>query len=527
MRGLEGTLPLARLALRRDRVRLPVWLLSISGVTFFAGSSMASAFPTQQSIEAYGATAAKSAALIAMSGPPLGLDTLPGIVLNKIEGLTVIGVALMAAFEAIRHSRTEEEEGRTELLRAGVVGRHAGGAAALLVSSGAALLLGVLVALALAGASVPGSSALLYGASTAALGLVFAALALCLAQLFTHARAALGATLGLLGLAYLLRAAGDVRGDFLVWLTPVGWSQATHVLGRERWWPLLVCLAAWALLAAAAAGLSSARDVGSGLIAPREGAPEAGALLSGPVGLAVRLQRASFLGWAVGVFLMAFAFGSLTNAVDQMARNNPTLETYLKASGQGGMVDAFLATMLLFIALVVSGFAISSALRLHSEETSGRLESLLATGLSRGRWLAAGLLVTLVGSLLLLLAGGFGIGLSYGLVSGDPGQALRLAGLALVYAPALLTLAALAVLLDGWRPAWVAVAWAALGVCYVLGWLGTLLNLPEWVIRLSPFAHVPRVPGEAVTLAGPTYTLLAVALLTLAGWAGFRRRDIG
>ncbi len=527
MRGFEGTVALVRLALRRDRVRLPVWLLAVSGVTFFAGNAMSSTFPTQGSIEAYAASAKTSAALIAMSGPPIALDTLAGIVLNKVELVTVVGVALMAVLEVVRHTRGEEEEGRTELLRSAVVGRHAGGAAALLVASGASVLMGALIGLALAGASVPGGSALLYGASTAALGLVFAAVGLCAAQVFTHARAALGAALAVLGLAYLLRAAGDVRGDFLVWLSPVGWSQATHVLGAERWWPLLPCLAAWALLAGLAVALSGARDVGVGLVAPRDGAPDGGPLLSGPVGLAFRLQRGAVAGWAAGVFLLAFGIGSLTKAVGEMARGNPTLEQYLKSTGQGSLVDAFLATMMLMVALLSTGFAVSSSLRLRSEETAGRLESLLATGLSRTRWLLAGVLVTVVGTLLLLLVGGLGLGLAYGLLSGDPGQAPRIAVLQLLYAPAVLSLAGLAVLLTGCRPEWVAVAWAGLGACFVLGWLGPLLDLPQWAMNLSPFAHVPRVPVVSASAAAPTYTALVAVALAAVGLLGLRGRDIG
>jgi len=524
--GFEGTAALARLAVRRDRVRLTVWLLGVSGISYFAGNAMATTFPTPQSIQVYGASASRSAALIALSGPPIALDTLAGIVLNKVELMTVLGVSLMAVFEVVRHTRGEEEEGRTELVRAGVVGRHAGGAAALLVASAAALLMGVLVALALAGASVPAGSSVLYGAATAGLGLVFAGIGLCLAQVFTHARAALGAAMAILGAASLLRAVGDVRGDALVWASPIGWSQATHVLGRERWWPLVVCVVAWLVLAAAAVRLSGRRDVGAGLVAARDGAPEAGPLLSGPLGLAVRLQRATVVAWAAGVFLVAAMFGSLTKAVGEMARDNPAIVTYMRATGQGTFVDAFLATMMLAIALLASGFAVSSALRLHAEESSGRAEAVLATGMSRARWVAGDLTVTVVGTALLLVAGGFGLGLAYGLVAGGPGQMPRLAALELLYLPAVLSLAGLAVLLDGWRPEWVGVAWAGLGACFVIGWLGPLLDLPQWVSNLSPFTHVPHVPVAAATWAGPSYTLLAAALLVALGWAGLRRRDL-
>ncbi|MGZ6942426.1 MAG: ABC transporter permease, partial [Oryzihumus sp.] len=131
------------------------------------------------------------------------------------------------------------------------------------------------------------------------------------------------------------------------------------------------------------------------------------------------------------------------------------------------------------------------------------------------------------GALLLLVLGGLGLGLSYAAVSGDGSQPLRLAGLALVYAPAVLSVAALAVLVLGWRPEWTGVAWAALGVCFVLGWLGDLLGLPAWLLGASPFGHVPLVPVEPLTWAGPVGTLLVTVVLAGLGAAGLRRRDIG
>ncbi len=60
-----------------------------------------------------------------------------------------------------------------------------------------------------------------------------------------------------------------------------------------------------------------------------------------------------------------------------------------------------------------------------------------------------------------------------------------------------------------------------------VGQLGELLGLPSWVIDLSPYAHVPRMPVESfdvVPLA--VMTGLAAALLGV-GWFGYRARDIG
>lgn len=79
----------------------------------------------------------------------------------------------------------------------------------------------------------------------------------------------------------------------------------------------------------------------------------------------------------------------------------------------------------------------------------------------------------------------------------------------------------------GGVPRLVAGAWAALGMCLVLGQVGELLELPGWLLDLSPFRHAPRPPVDELTVLPLAVLLGCAALLTAAGFAGLRRRDIG
>jgi ABC-2 type transport system permease protein len=63
-----------------------------------------------------------------------------------------------------------------------------------------------------------------------------------------------------------------------------------------------------------------------------------------------------------------------------------------------------------------------------------------------------------------------------------------------------------------------------LGFVLLLGEFGALLNLPQWVVDVSPYAHSPRISDLTVTPVA-WLTLLAVGLLA-AGAHGFRRRDV-
>jgi ABC-2 type transport system permease protein len=73
----------------------------------------------------------------------------------------------------------------------------------------------------------------------------------------------------------------------------------------------------------------------------------------------------------------------------------------------------------------------------------------------------------------------------------------------------------------------VAVAWTAVGLAAALNIFGQALQLSHWVLDISPFTHVPKLPGGTVT-ATPFLWLGVIAVaLGAAGLAALRRRDIG
>jgi ABC-2 type transport system permease protein len=61
----------------------------------------------------------------------------------------------------------------------------------------------------------------------------------------------------------------------------------------------------------------------------------------------------------------------------------------------------------------------------------------------------------------------------------------------------------------------------------VLVLLGPTLRLAQWIQDISPFTHVPKLPGGAVSAVPLAWLALIAVLLAAAGMAGLRRRDIG
>jgi ABC-2 type transport system permease protein len=525
---LTGTRSLVRFILRRDRVRLPVWIIGITLLVLSNAASVKSLYPTQADLDKVARTETENAALVALNAPAYGLDTLGGQAVFNVGSFGYAAMALMGMFLVGRHTRADEETGRTELLRATVLGRNAQVTAVLVVAAASFAVLGGLITLSMLSQDLPTGGSVLYGVAMGVFGLFFACVTAVTVQVTEHNRTALGLAGVLLGVSYVLRAIGDVGTGTLSWLSPMGWAQAARPYAGERWWTLLLLVVAAIVCVAMAYALLGMRDLGAGLVPPRPGPPVASdALVGSPLGLPVRLQRASVVSWTLGLGLAGVSYGSVGQDVRDLIGSNNAFEDII-AQGGGSLTDAFFATSLLMLALIAGGFAISSTLRLRGEETGGGAEPLLATALSRTRWITSYLVVALAGSTALMAAAGLGMGLTYGIAAGDVGgQVGSLVGAAVAFVPALWVLIGVTVVLFGFAPRATAVAWGALAACFVIGLFAELFKLPDWVVDLSPFQHVPAMPSHGFALTPVVALTVVAAGLMAAGVLGFRRRDAG
>jgi ABC-2 type transport system permease protein len=525
--NFSGTLQMLRLYLRRDRISLPLWvlLLSVPLATVYIGS-IEKVYPSEASRAGFAASIMASPAQRALYGQVYN-NSLGAVGIWK-AGMFHVLIAVAVILTVIRHTRADEESGRTELLDSTAVGRYASLTAALILSFGASIATGVSGAAGLLKTDVPAAGSLAFGAALACSGLVFTSVAALAAQLSPSARFARGTAFAVLGAAFTLRAIGDAGSGALSWLSPLGWSLQVRPYAGDRWWILLLHLTTTVVLTLVAYRLLAGRDVGAGLIAERAGPGTAAAGLRGATGLTWRLDRGALLLWTVGLCLYGVLMGSVVHGIGgELGDSVAARDIVARMGGTSALEQAFIAVAFTMMAMVAAAFATSITLRLHQEESGQRAEPTLAGAVSRTRWLATHLVAALLGSTLAILVAGVAAGLIYGVAADDVvGKLGVVVGTALAQLPAVWLLAAVTVALFGLVPRFTPVAWGVLVGFIALYLIGSLAGFPQWILDLEPFAHTPRVGGGDFTVV-PLLWLLAVDVVLIAlGTIAFRRRDL-
>lgn len=526
-----NTARLVALNLRLDRVRMPVWAVAVAGLVLVSAVSVMNLYSTPEEIAQYVSlidiSGNMTAVNSALNGPGFGFDhpSVGVILVNEAAIWGAIGFAMMGIFQMSRHTRAEEEAERTEVLRSRMVGRHAGLAAAAITVGGLELSVGAVtfVGLIALGFGTTGSLALVL--AWIAAGLLFAAVTAVAAQVASTSRATVGLGVGALGVAYLVRAVGDMGSSWLSWLSPVGWVHRVRPFAGEQWWVLALSLAVVVVAAGLAVVLSDRRNLGAGLLPQRLGPAHAGPLTSRPLGLIARLQRGPLIGWSVGLFVLGAAYGSIASDIEQMFVDNPDLARFIPL-GAGSVTDAYLAYTLALGAMMAGGFAISSSLRLRTEEGAGVAELVLARPMARTAWAGDHLLVAVAFTTVLLLASGVGTGVGVAAAVGDWSQVGRMTAASLALLPVELVLMGVSMLMVGLLPRVALLSWAGLVLVVVVGLFGDLFRLPGWFRDVSPLEQLPMMPAESFDLVEFLAVGVVGAGLVVAGLVAYRRRDI-
>jgi ABC-2 type transport system permease protein len=528
---LAGFGDLFRLAWRRDRILVPSSVIGLVVLAVGSAQATLALYPTDASAATGLAGVLSNPSVIALYGP-ISSPSADALAVFKTVMMGAFLTAVLGFVVVRRHTRTEEDEGRLELLGAGVVGRWAPLSAAVALATIAVVAAGVLSGAGLAALGMDVTGSVAFAVSWLTAGLAMVGITAVVVQLASTTRGAAGLGFGSLGAMYAVRAIADSADPGTVvhglgWLSPLGWAGRVEPYGANRTWLLLLGVLTLAVGFAGGLVVLDRRDLGAGIIPARNGRRRARRLLAGPFALVTRLARGTILGWTVGMVLGGVVVGSLLGSVAEMVSDPGIQELLENLGGSTGTVeDVYVATEIHFVSAAVAAAGIALVLRLVGAERSGLGEVLLSTPTSRARWFGAHVVLPVVLTTALMALLGAVVGLvGPSVTSGAPSFGASVAA-TLAALPAVWVMIGVAAALAGALPRFAPFSWGVLLVTFMVTEIGPLTTLPEWVIDLSPFTHLSPLPGgsfETVSALGLSVVALA---LVLFGLAAYERRDV-
>ncbi|CAM3875166.1 ABC transporter permease [Alkalicoccus chagannorensis] len=523
------TLELLRFYLRLDRIRLGIWLVALTFFTVIVPPAFLGLYESDQERQLMAETM-ENPAMTAMVGTGALDDyTIGAMTAHQMLLMTAVVAGVMIILLVTRHTRTDEEDGRTELIRALPVGRRAGVQAALLYTIITAVLLALFTGFGLYALQIDTldfEGSLLYGAALGGTVLVFGGVTAAAAQLADTGRGTIGLSITVLLGAYVFRGVTDVTNETLSWLSPLGWVSKTDAYSSNAWLPILVMIAAALALAVAAGILQERRDLGGGLLPHRAGKANAASYLAHPAALVFRLQRTALITWGVGMFVLGVSYGSVLGDMEAFIEGNEMMAAVLDPTSDLSMTEQYLPMLIVVMSMMAAIPPIIAINRMRGEEQKGRLDPILARPVSRETVFGSYAGYAVLNMLLMLTVVGSGLFAAAAASMDDAFPFTMIWQAVLAYGAATALLLGLSLFLQGFFPRLLPLVWGYLLYSFVVVYLGSLFQFPEWVMNLSPFAHVPDYPVEEMAFL-PILLLSGLALLLGgAGWAGFRKRDL-
>jgi len=519
--------------IRRDRVKLIFWIFGLVAFSAAGASPISELYggSKEQLIGMY--ETLQNPAMIALLGPTsASVDnyTVGALYAHEMILFTVIIFAIISILHVVARTRGEEDAGTTELIRSFEVGKLANTTAVIgemfLIHVMMAFLIGIVIQSQQIATMDDFSSNLLFGATLSMQGFIWCCIALLYAQLSNSAAGAKGLSFATLGLFYMARIGTDMNNADLSWLNPLSWSYLVDVYVSDNWLPIIFGAVFASVLIITSCLLELSRDVGAGYFPERTGRKSARTSLLSLRGLVLRLNRTFILSWLVGLFILGITYGSVFGDMDMFIEGNDLLEQMFLKDGGVSIQEQFMAVLFLLVSLITAVFAISTLMKLVNEEKKGFLDQLYAMKLGRKDfycvYLGLALILAIVGQFTAIL----GLYIAQVNVMTEPLPMLDIIKAGVIWLPAIFFMIALLALLIGFSPRITAVIWLYLGFSFFISYLGALMNLPDWFVRLDVFSYIPRIPVEEMNITNIVVLTVLALLFMVIGFIGYKNRDL-
>jgi polyether ionophore transport system permease protein len=524
--------------IRDSRLAFIITAGLFGGLALALGAAIPTVFPTPESrLQIDSLIGGMPQQMVTFFGKPVGLGTFGGYVTWKYGLLFVLVTSVWSILALSSTLAGEASRGSLDVVAVSPFGKRRIAlekVAAHLTMMG--LSLAVLAVMTTLSSNVFGEAALgdplpLISSIAFALwlgfnALFFGGLAFALAPVLGRAGAA-----GIAGiaLALLWTANGlEVLGPLAV-LSPFHWT-ANHIalVGQYDWAGLALVGVVAAAFLAVGVELFRRRDLGvtAGIGLPQLPAGVLG--VRGPVSRSFGDQLPRALAWGIGLGVFGATLASAVGPMSKQIASSPDLlRTFstvfpdFDLASAGGFLQLFV--QLFYIA---AGFAAATFVaKWASDETDGRLEGILATPLTRARWVISGGIAALMAAAVMTVI--------VALATGGGGAAGGVSVGTAMIGTLSLGLFAAAVIGVGfavgglWRTSLAGeIAAVVVVATYLIDLLAPPLHLPDWFHQLALTAHFGQPMVGEWDVTGIVLSLVvAVGGILLGAW-GMTRRDV-
>lgn len=527
--NFSKTAQLIHFMFKRERINSTLWIIGLVALTVLVAIAFENMYSTPEELLGMAETM-KNPAMIAMVGPVFGETYTLGAMMSQMMLLfTGIAVATMSIFIVIKHTRADEESGRFELIRSRPVGKLADIKATMSVVFIVNLIMAVLIAIGLAILNIDSmdlTGSIVYGASIGVIGIFFASIAALAAQISSTRSGAYTISFIALAVMYIMRAIGDAGSNFLAYISPLGLFMHGAPYVYNVWWPLIIIFVISILINLVVFILKSKRDLGEGLIAAKKGRSDAKNSLLSPMGLSLKLLRGMLIGWFITMFVFGASYGSIFGDLESFLEGNEMMQQIFLSNTDFTFAEQFLTTLLVMYSMFITVPVLLILNKIRTEEKKGRIEHLYTKPIARRKVFANYILITLVSSIIMMTLFVVGLWAAAYTVMAEPLLLTTALAAGLVYLPAIWVMMGLAAFLIGNAPKRFNLIWYYAAGAFVVLYIGRMLNFPEWLDKLFPFAYVPQVPVEHFEIM-PLIILTALAnILFMAAMRGYEKRDI-
>src|SRR6185503_904466 len=313
-------------------------------------------------------------------------------------------------------------------------------------------------------------------------------------------------------------------------LTWFGWTSNHLPLAGVYDWPSLIPVAlAVVLLFVIGVEAFVRRDIGATSAVPTPSLPRFLVGLGGPAARSFGNGLPTAIAWGLGLGTYGLVIAASATAFTDLIQTSPDVAKLLQSAFPGTdilSVGGFLQLLFVQFGLILAGLASATLVGSWAgDETSGRLEMLLATPLARAHWVVSGALAIAGLIVVMVVLAAVGIALGTAMIGGDIGQPIVGTFALGAFAAAF---AGVGVAIAGLRRSSLAapaVALLTIGTWFV-DTIVPAFKLPDVVHQLALSAHygLPML-GQWDVAGLAASAALAIGGVAIGVW-GFNRRDL-